>query len=364
MVVSMRIDKALLIWGAINNTYFDIGIVAIISLLIWKSPAIKQIKFFKLKRCVWNTIIVNILSLLTIFILSNIVYYRCFDFFGPSNLYNFISDNKISKINEDMVFLLRIEKVMNEFVDNVDNGNGKFYLYKFSEIVSKNKEKSKQLFINDKIISGKFKEYNISFEDILNYYNNCTKFQSNLILSGYFIGTLLFLIILSYYYERIFIADEYDLFKIKIKKIIYIVAFGIYFISVIDINNDGLVSYMINIKYGTSIIISKEQLSDFMKFFSTFKEGFVTFIIFDTIIDCSEKLNKLSRKNTQRFNPKSESSADISNNTLKKINSVASKYDIIKKENKNIEENIKRQNIIINELQREIKNLQKSKHGK
>lgn len=357
--------------GAIDNSYFDISIVVVILLLIKVCPLIKSIKLFTLRKSLWNVIIFNIFSLLTIFILSYIIYFRSFNMIGASNLYNFISDDKIHKINQDKVLMLQIEKALSKIADNegVSKIDGKLDLYKLSEVVSNNKQKSQQIFMDNKIISQKFTEYNIKFEDILTYFNNYNKLQSNLIYAGYYIGTLIFLCIIYCKYKEIFIADDYDLFKIKMRRSIYTFAVIIYFISFIDISNDGLVSYIMNIKSGESVNISKERLSDFMKFITTFKEGFLTFIIFDTIIDCNEKLNELNKKISQKINRKNEeNSIDIfktnklNSNIIKKINYIDSKYDILKKNTKELEEKIRGQNMIINDLKREIKNLKRSKN--
>lgn len=342
--------------GVLDNSYSTLLIINAIILLVLFIR--KKQKKNNAKKGLWNNVVLNLLCFFFIILLPQGVFIKGFESVKP-HLSEFAAvrgiDNLItdSDFNKEIKDLLKIkDEVSTDLLEN----------YGVLYFLSKNKNLFQEKFISNEVINSKLNQYGVEVNDLFNYCDNYVRIHSNLYYIGYYVGALFFLIIIYYFHRRIFISENHEQTMIKIRRNIYIVAFIIYFVSFIDTSNEGFFSFIIN-KVNDDVILTKEAIGYMLKFANTFKEAFLTFIIFDTILDSLEKLNNLQVKKASVQNIVTEDFNSHSNkdkcqaHIMKRIEGIDSKYDAIKRNNIELEEKIKSQETKINELNRKIKML-------
>lgn len=326
----------------VNNNFLLILIFAIVIIFFRLIPLIKDMvaKRFGINSVqsnLWNELIVIFMSFIFISVLSTVIYFKSFDIIGQSTLYKFVSNNKIEKeillTNEESNKLdlePTIKSILNELKVNLKSIKDKPALIK---LLSENPKEVKKYFSENSKLMKYISEKNMSIDDIIDMWVKTTKVHENFILTGYYIGILLLIIYIILNCHNIFIVDNNNEFKIILKKRIYMIAFIIYIISFIDNQNDGLLLYWINSKMQNGI--PYEDLQRLKYFLNAFKESFLTFIIFDTIINYQDIIKE---KNYITYNENSK----LLEETKFSIDTISKNCDSFNERMSNIEINMKR----------------------
>lgn len=298
-------------WALISIIIITLAILAVI-IILKKFAKNKYLKEY------WNLVVISIF-ILNMMVLSYSIYFNSFKILEKE--IQMVSDNESIKIiNNNKEIRQMICKTLTSIAEEIDYNKviDNKSTWSIMNIISENPDRVTGLFEgNEK--HDFYNENGIRIGELIQYSNKYIQIQIAMQGMGYYLGTLLFLVIIYKFNDYIFISNNYKEHKIRSKRNIYILAFLIYIFNFIDLYSDGLITMFIqNIStYGQD----KEGIYGITQIFSAFKEAFLTFIIFDTINDCTANLTVMSEGRDEIIN------IEYNINTLEdKINDLQVEY--------------------------------------